>query len=94
MTLSETERRVLGLIEESDLVALTQALVRVPGENPPGEEAATAAALTELARDRGLQVDAEDAAPGRPNVLVTLPGGPEPGLLLLGHSDEVPVGTG
>ncbi|HET7351587.1 MAG TPA: M20 family metallopeptidase [Marmoricola sp.] len=94
MTLTETERQVLGLIDESDLVALTQALVRVPGENPPGEEAATAAALMDLARDRGLQVEAEDAAPGRPNVIVTLPGGPDPGLLLLGHTDVVPVGTG
>ncbi len=94
MTLSGTERQVLGLIEESDLVALTQELVRVPGENPPGEEAATAAALMELARDRGLQVAAEDAASGRPNVVVTLPGGADPGLLLLGHTDVVPVGTG
>ena len=94
MTLTETERQVLSLVEESDLVALTQELVRVPGENPPGEEAATATALTALAHDRGLQVDAEDAAPGRPNVVVTLPGGPDPGLLLLGHTDVVPVGTG
>ena len=75
MTLTEAEREVLGLIDESELVGLTQALVRVPGENPPGEEAATAAVLMDLARERGLQVEAEDVAPERPNVVVTLPGG-------------------
>jgi len=94
VTLTDTEQQVLELIEEADLVALTQELVRVPGENPPGEEAATAAALMDLARDRGLQVEADDAAPGRPNVVLRLPGGAGDGLLLLGHTDVVPVGTG
>ncbi len=88
------EQRVLELIDEHDLVTLTQQLVRVPGENPPGEEAATAAVLADAASARGLLVEVDDAAPGRPNVVVTLGGGPAPGLLLLGHTDVVPVGTG
>lgn len=94
MTLTETEQRVLGLIEESELVALTQELVRVPGENPPGEEAATAAVLAAAAGSRGLRVEIDEAAPGRPNLVATLDGGTGPGLLLLGHTDVVPVGTG
>ena len=94
MTLTDEERRVLGLIDESDLVALTQELVRVPGENPPGEEAATAAALAGAARVRGLSVETDDAAPGRPNLVVTLEGSAGPGLLLLGHTDVVPAGPG
>lgn len=94
MTSADDERRVLELIDENDLVALTQQLVRVPGENPPGEEAATAAVLADAARARSLVVESDDAAPGRPNVVVTLGGGAAPGLLLLGHTDVVPVGTG
>ena len=94
MTLSESEQAVLDLISETELVELTQTLVRVPGENPPGEEAATAAALAAAADARGLLVETEDAAPERPNVVATLPGGDAPGLLLLGHTDVVPVGTG
>jgi acetylornithine deacetylase len=92
--LSAAERGVLDLIDEADLAGLTQQLVRVPGENPPGEEAATAAALADAAAARGFLVETDDAAPGRPNVLATLAGGGAPGLLLLGHTDVVPVGTG
>lgn len=94
MTRTDAERRVLELIEESELVALTQELVRVPGENPPGEEAARVAVLADAARARGLQVETDDAAPGRPNLIATLDGGDAPGLMLLGHTDVVPVGTG
>ena len=39
---TDKERRVLDRIEESELVDLTQRLVRASGQNPPGEEAATA----------------------------------------------------
>jgi len=92
--LTAAERGVLDLVDEASLVALTQQLVRIPGENPPGEEAATAAALAEAAEARGLLVETDDAAPRRPNVVATLPGGDAPGLLLLGHTDVVPVGSG
>ena len=94
MTRTEDERRVLELVEESDLVALAQELVRVPGENPPGEEAGRVAVLAEAARARGLRVETDNAAPGRPNLVATLAGGASSGLMLLGHTDVVPVGTG
>lgn len=94
MSLTDDERRVLDLLDEDDLVALTQALVRVPGENPPGEEEATASALVEAAKRRSLATGTTEVAPGRPNVVVRLDGGDAPGLLLLGHTDVVPVGTG
>ena len=42
---SHLENAALALIDEDELVAVTQALVRQPGENPPGEEAARVAAL-------------------------------------------------
>ncbi len=92
--MSDLERRVLDLVDGAVLVEATQRLVRAPGENPPGEEAATAAVLTALADEHGLGHDTVDVEPGRPNVTVTLPGGGDPGLLLLGHTDVVPVGDG
>ncbi len=91
----ELESRALEFICADDLVATTQLLVRRPGQNPPGEEAATVAALVDAARDRGLAGRTSEAAPGRDNVHVTTPGqGTGPGLLLLGHTDVVPVGDG
>ncbi|OLT15967.1 acetylornithine deacetylase [Serinicoccus sp. CUA-874] len=86
------EGAVLDAITAQRLLPMATALVRAPGANPPGEEAATAAVLTSLAAELGLQVAEHDVAPGRPNVRVTLPGGDGPGLLFLGHTDVVPPG--
>lgn len=88
------EDRVLGLISEADLVALTTALVAAGGENPGGTEEATVQVLTEFSRAAGLDVATETVAEGRPNFTAVLPGGSMPGMLFLGHSDVVPAGTG
>ncbi|MFF2347801.1 M20 family metallopeptidase [Pseudarthrobacter sp. NPDC058119] len=88
------EDRVLGLISEADLVALTTALVTAGGENPGGTEEATVQVLTEFSRAAGLDVVTETVAEGRPNFTAVLPGGSLPGMLFLGHSDVVPAGTG
>ncbi|MBB3083566.1 M20 family metallopeptidase [Geodermatophilus sabuli] len=77
-----------------DVVALTQTIVRTPSPNPPGDEQAVAAAVTELLPALGLpaaQVVALDAA--RPNLLVVLDfGGGGRHLVLSGHLDTKPVG--
>lgn len=93
-TVTDNERRVLDRIEEGELVELTQVLVRAPGQNPPGEEAATATVLAQVCREHGFAVEVADVAPGRPNLRAVLEGGDGPGLLLLGHIDVVPVGEG
>ena len=92
--MSSLEQRVLDLIDVEDVVAMTATLVRTPGQNPPGEEQAKAEVLRDLCSARGLEVEWDEAAPGRPNVSALLPGGDGPGLLLLGHTDVVPVGAG
>ena len=88
------EDKVLGLITEADLVALTTALVAAGGENPGGTEEATVQVLTEFGRAAGLDVATETVAEGRPNFTAVLPGGSQPGMLFLGHSDVVPAGAG
>lgn len=85
---------VLARLDTDELVTLTARLVRCRGTNPPGQEEATARELAAIAGELGLRVDTIEVAPGRPNVVVTLPGGDGPGLLLLGHTDVVPVGQG
>jgi acetylornithine deacetylase len=90
----DAEQALLDLVDESDLVDLAQRLIRAPGQNPPGEEAATAAELETVCRERGFEVDVTEVAPNRPNLRATLAGGGGPGLLLLGHTDVVPVGDG
>jgi acetylornithine deacetylase len=94
MSLTPTEQQVLDRIDEDLLVRITRDLVRATGQNPPGEEAATVAVLAAAGRDLGLDVRTAAVEPDRDNVSITLAGGNDPGLLLLGHTDVVPVGDG
>ena len=94
MSVSAAERAVLDKIDQTALVELTSSLLRATGQNPPGEEAATVAVLSAAAAELGLDVWHMPVRPGRDNVRITLTGGPGPGVLLLGHTDVVPVGDG
>jgi acetylornithine deacetylase/succinyl-diaminopimelate desuccinylase-like protein len=94
VSVTAAERAVLDKIDEAALVALARALLRATGQNPPGQEAATVAVLGEAAADLGLDVNETPVWQGRNNIRITLAGGPGPGLLLLGHTDVVPVGEG
>jgi acetylornithine deacetylase len=91
---SAAEQAVLDRIDEGQLVELTTSLVRAAGQNPPGEEAATVHVMYATATELGLNVVETAVEPGRNNVRITLEGGTGPGLLLLGHTDVVPVGEG
>ncbi|WP_433021700.1 M20 family metallopeptidase [Kribbella sp. CA-294648] len=92
--ITSAEQTVLDRIDGELVVELTQRLLRATGQNPPGEEAATVAVLSAAAAELGLDVVATQVEPGRDNVSITLAGGNGPGLLLLGHTDVVPVGDG
>ncbi|MET1034413.1 MAG: M20 family metallopeptidase [Arthrobacter sp.] len=94
--MNAAEAGLLASVDEEALLRLAADLVAAGGENPGGTEAATAGVLAEAARRIGLEVEVADVAPGRPNVLATLPGtDPDAeGLLFLGHSDVVPAGPG
>ncbi len=93
-TLSVGERDVLDRIDLDEIVSLTQALVQAPGGNPPGGEAAKAEVLAAACSDRGLVTTLTEVEPSRPNLSAVLGGGPARGLLVLGHTDVVPVGAG
>lgn len=93
MTTAE-EQRLLARIDEDLLLRVCTALVRATGQNPPGEEAATVAVLDAVGRELGLTVSTTTVEPGRDNISLTVGNGTGPGLLLLGHTDVVPVGAG
>lgn len=92
--ITPAEQAVLDRVDEQLLVRITQSLLRAAGQNPPGEEAATVAALSAAAIELDLDVVATGVEPGRDNLSITLAGGNGPGLLLLGHTDVVPIGDG
>ncbi|GEE00051.1 acetylornithine deacetylase [Gordonia spumicola] len=88
-------RRLVDSVDASAIDALTCALIAEPSVNPGGTEASAVAVLADACRAAGFDVDVDDAAPGRPNLVATAHvGGDGPGLMLLGHSDVVPAGPG
>jgi succinyl-diaminopimelate desuccinylase len=86
----------LACIDADELVALTRELVRIPSvvrpDDPVATEAAVAAYVERWFVKQGFDVDIQDVAPGRPNVIARLgePGGRT--LLLEGHTDVVTEG--
>ncbi|NEA36705.1 M20 family metallopeptidase [Streptomyces sp. SID13031] len=92
--ITPAEQAVLDRVDSDLLIRITQRLLQATGQNPPGEEAATVAALSAAAIELDLDVVATRVEPGRDNVSVTLAGGNGPGLLILGHTDVVPIGDG
>jgi acetylornithine deacetylase/succinyl-diaminopimelate desuccinylase family protein len=94
MTLTSDEQSVLDRIDEGLLVRITSELLQATGQNPLGDEAATVAVLAAAGRELGLEVSLSSVEPDRDNVSITLAGGNDPGLLILGHTDVVPVGDG
>ena len=90
--------QVLRKIDADEVVELTRALVRIPSVYRPGDpeatEARVAAFVESWLRREGFDVQVQDVAPGRPNVIGSL-GEKRPGqrsLLLEGHTDVVTEG--
>ena len=83
-------------IDRPRLIAFTQELVRVRSVHEPqtGSNELPAAELVAAEMRRlGWEPLVEEAAPGRPNVIVTVEGGlPGPTLLFEGHTDVVTEG--
>jgi succinyl-diaminopimelate desuccinylase len=89
-----------------DVAALARELVRIPSENPPGEERAVAQYVVDWARAHDLDATLLDTPghPDRPNAVVAVGrpttagsdrggGSPDqPTLVLNGHTDVVPAG--
>ncbi len=90
--------QVLRKIDSDEVVELTRALVRIPSVyrpgDPDGTEARVAAFVESWLRREGFQVEIQEVAPGRPNVIGSL-GEKSAGrksLLLEGHTDVVTEG--
>jgi succinyl-diaminopimelate desuccinylase len=88
----------LACLDEAELIELTRDLIRIPSVLRPGEPAATEAAVahhveTWLAK-QGFDLEVQQVAFGRPNVVAWLgeKGGGK-SLLLEGHTDVVTEGN-
>ena len=90
-------KAALSCIDNEELIELTRDLIRIPSVVRPGDPAATEAAVARqvevwLAK-QGFDLEVQEIAPGRPNVVawVGARGGGR-SLLLEGHTDVVTEG--
>lgn len=83
-------------IDESELVALTRDLVRIPSVVRPGDPTATEALVADYIKrwlsKAGFEVERQDVAPGRPNIIAWIGERGGKTLLLEGHTDVVTEG--
>lgn len=77
-----------------ELVHLARELIRIPSENPPGDESLISEFASERLRALGIQVELVAPKPKRVNTLGVLRGaGGGQNLLYNGHYDTVPAGS-
>lgn len=88
--------KVLGHIDREELIALARDLVRINSVWDPTQgssEQQVAEFVAGWAKDQGFDCELDEAAPGRPNVILSWQGGPgEKVLLYEGHTDVVTPG--
>jgi len=75
-------------------VELAQELVRINTGNPPGNEGKVADVIEKRLKDAGFEVERVEIAAGRPNLIVKWEGEAGRTLVLHGHMDTIPAGSG
>lgn len=81
--------------QQNELLELLCALIRHKSENPPGEEQQVAEFIYRYFQQEKIDVELQEVAPGRPNVIAHLKGlGQGKHLFFNGHIDVVPCGRG
>src|SRR3989338_2576257 len=84
------------MINRQRLIKLTQKLIRINSENPPGNEREIVSFLRDYLAAFGLKSRTYEFAKGRPNIIALLKSG-EPKaktVLISPHLDTVPAGKG
>ena len=78
----------------NEIIEYTREMVRIPSENPPGDETEVSDYVSKLLASLGFDVEQVESNPNRVNTLGVLKGtGGGKTLLWNGHYDTVPVGN-
>ena len=96
MCMSSLRKKLVDEVDslEKELVELARELVRIPSENPPGDEVGVSRKVSEELGALGFEVEYVEPAPKRVNTLGLLKGsGGGRNFLYNGHYDTVPLGN-
>ncbi len=93
MDLNNSEKKVLESFNEKQLVNMLSELIKIPSQNPPGEEEEIAEYCARRCRNMGMDVKLVSLQNNRHTVIATLKGTKDkPVLLYHAHLDTVPIG--
>jgi acetylornithine deacetylase/succinyl-diaminopimelate desuccinylase family protein len=81
------------MIKKERLTKLTQDLIRLNSQNPPGDERKIAMFVKKYLTDLGVRVKIYEFKEGRSNVIAYLYGKSKNSLLITPHLDTVPAGN-
>jgi len=82
------------MISLDQVIADTQALIRIDSQNPGIQEATCGQWVKDRLTGMGLEVTSMEVDGDRHNLMATIPGGDAPRLVILAHIDTVPIGEG
>ncbi len=80
------------IFSPSAAIELTQALVRIPSENPTGDEVALGRYIADWLQAHQIETEVRPVEGARANVLGRVRGAGGPPLVLIAHLDTVPIG--
>lgn len=76
---------------ETEAVEWLKAYLQIETVNPPGNESRAVDYIANIFEQEGIEFNSAESAPGRGNIWARIEGGDKPALVLLHHSDVVPV---
>ena len=76
---------------ETEAVEWLKAYLQIETVNPPGNESRAVDYIANIFEQEGIEFNSAESAPGRGNIWARIKGGDKPALVLLHHSDVVPV---
>jgi acetylornithine deacetylase/succinyl-diaminopimelate desuccinylase-like protein len=76
---------------DDEAVQWLQEYLQIDTVNPPGNESRAVDFYAEIFKSEGIEYSSAESAPGRGNIWARIKGGDKPALMLLQHTDVVPV---
>ena len=76
---------------ETEAVEWLKEYLQIETVNPPGNESRAVDYIANIFEQEGIEFNSAESAPGRGNIWARIEGGDKPALVLLHHSDVVPV---
>lgn len=91
---TQAEHTALASVDDDETLALLQRMIAASSANPPGDEDDVAKIVCDALSAQGVSAHLDHVYPGRSNAVAGFGPSGGPTLLLNGHTDTMPAGSG